>query len=280
MLQSATQRAARHDASAVNPAAFIAVMRCFLPCIAAGLLSCSACSGFGPAATVVVTLPALPDHWRSAFPDMAFLIVFTDSSGDERQVAADVGGSHLTIDCLKQRNGAIVAYPIAARDVGRGQGERGFLRPAGGLYPLSLDTGADEPTLALTWEQGPLAVIMSRLSTAGKDVSLINAERLDAYLRKHPDPWALDLDEMAQRIVEGDFSVYDIDLLPCRDIRVKPGQGAWFLESPFSEVVQSTEDEGVDLSAVSLGHHALFSLDAGVWRIQVGAQETTSKKVR
>jgi hypothetical protein len=254
-------------------------MRAFLPCVFSACAAISSCSAFGPGAEVVVTLPAVPDHWRAAFPDMSFLVVYAGPSGDERRMTGPVGGSQLTIACSKRTNSPILAYPIAARDAARGQGEPGFLRPAGGLYPLSLDPDASEPTLLLTWDQGPLAGVVHRLATAGWDVSLVNAERLATYLMKHPDPWMLDLDGVAQKIAEGAFSAYDIDLLPCRDVRVASGPGAWFLESPFAGLVPASDAGTVDLPGVGLGEHALYSIEGGVWRMQVGAQETTLKRV-
>jgi hypothetical protein len=267
------------DAITARVAAFIAVMRHLLPSAAIACLLCSSCRLFGPAADLTVVLPALPAHWRAAFPDLKLAVVLTDPSGKERRVTGIAGDSTLSIACPKRTNTPILAWPLSSRDGIRGPGEPGYLRPAGALYPLSLDSGAAGPTLMITWEQGPLAVLMSRLAAAGRDVSLFNAERLDSYLRKHPDPWMLDLDAMAQRIADGSFTAYDIDCLPTRDIRFAPGPGTWFFESPFAGIVTAADDSAVDMPGVSLGQHALFSLEGGAWRVQVGAREMTLKRV-
>ncbi len=116
--------------------------------------------------------------------------------------------------------------------------------------------------------------IMSRVAAQGRlDVSLFNVQRLRRFIQERADPWALDLDSVAQKISDGDLTAWDIDMLPCRDAAVEPGPGTWFLESPFFSPLEAV-DGRVTLTGVSLGCHWLHSLGGRSWKMEVGEQET------
>jgi hypothetical protein len=97
--------------------------------------------------------------------------------------------------------------------------------------------------------------------------------RLCRYLLKGGDPWALDLDTVAQKVVDGELTVWDIDPLPSRDVLVRPGDGTWFLESPFRPPIPA-EAGGLRLAAVANGMHLLCSLEGQRWKLDVGGEET------
>jgi hypothetical protein len=237
------------------------------------------CGAFGPQAHVLVFIPAPPSHWAQAFPDLEFLLVFPDAAGREQSVRAVDPGKPVRIDCSKEGNTAVLAYPCTSMD-GEGEGHPGMLRPAGGLYPGSLDESRSEPTLLLDWKDGTVATVLSRLRSMGRDTSLLNAARLSRYFHEVEDPWKLDLDAIEEKLAEGSFSAYDIDPLSCRDIQIRAGAGEWFLESPFSPVTTAADDGILSILGVSLGMHRLFTVDGRLTNICVSASGTAVAPVR
>jgi hypothetical protein len=149
---------------------------------------------------------------------------------------------------------------------------REHLRPAGGFYPLSLRDFQGQQVLEVTWQDGAAAMVVERLVREGRDVSVFNVPRLRRFLEESGDPWDVDLDAVAEKIARGEFSAWDIDRLPTREVEVFPGSGTWFLESPFSPSC-TAENRRIRLPTVSLGGHHLLSLDGACWRLEVGPRE-------
>ncbi|MGA2640164.1 MAG: hypothetical protein ABSG21_04550 [Spirochaetia bacterium] len=215
---------------------------------------------------VKVLLPAPPASWQIAFPELRFRVVTRDARN--RVQEKDVGDWRRTaaVTCARSVNSPILAYAWES-------GLDADLRPAGGFYPLSLRAFQGSEVLELTWEDGAAAYVMSRVAAQGRDVSRFNVARLRRFLQEHTDPWALDLDAVAQKVSRGELTAWDIDELPCRDAEVEPGPGTWFLESPFSSSFESVNGRCL-LTGVSLGCHHLFALDGKSWRMEIGKQET------
>ena len=241
-----------------TPLRVAALLLCFLP---------ASCSLFGPEADLSVTIPEPPEHWVRAFPDLGFDLVFPDSGGRWQRRAVTAPHQPTVISCSKALNTAVLAYPVAGRSLG-------LLRPAGGLCPADLTDTGRPAHLALSWQEGPLALIFKTFTERGFDASLVNAERLASSFKRHPDPWALDLIAIAEKLIHGDFSAYDIDLLPAREVALRPGAGEWFLENPCMSPCRAEDGNPVIFPSLSLGSHALFSVDARRIRIWVGADET------
>ena len=227
------------------------------------------CFPFGPEARVSVVIPAPPEHWIRAFPDLRFLIVFPDAQGRDREVETADWRTPVSVSCSKAGNTPVLAFPLTSRDTRLPNGVRGILRPAGGFFPVSPGDSSTEAELELTWEDGAAAYIVSQLISIGRDVSLFNAARLADFLRRAADPWKLDLDGIAQKIAHGGFNAYDIDPLPGRDVTLKPGAGEWFLESPFCPVMTVQADGTLTLVSLAQGMHVLFSTSGHGDRIEV-----------
>ena len=254
------------------------LFRILAPC--AGALCLLSCGAFGPLAHVDVLIPTPPAHWIRAFPDLQFRLVFPDSAGREQAVRVTDPGKRVAIDCPKTGNTPILAYPVSAKDPQGETGQAGMLRPAGGMYPGSLDESSPRPTLALDWRDGAAATVLLRLLSIGRDTSLLNAARLARYFRDVEDPWNLDLKLIEEKLAAGKFTAYDIDKLQCRNVDVNAGTGEWFLESPFSTVTSSTGEGALSLAGVSLGMHGLFSMDGRLKMINVGRTETAVRPIR
>jgi hypothetical protein len=222
----------------------------------------------GPWQGVVVALPEAPEHWQAAFPGLRYCIEYLDPEGAWRYVIAAADTRGVTIPCARRANTPVIAWPLTVRETEA----PGPLRPAGALL-------AGPAELKLTWEGGSLACVMKRIVDAGRDVTLFNTERLADYLGKADDPWNIDLDGVAQSILSGGFSAYDINARESRDISVTVGAGAWFLESPFGGTGEPDREGAVTLPGITLGCHALYSTGGRLIRINVESQEVTLREV-
>jgi hypothetical protein len=149
----------------------------------------------------------------------------------------------------------------------------GSFRPGGGLFPSSLTRGDDGLCVPLTWQDGPVALVIFRLLSAGMDVSMVNAARLSEYLGRAKDPWEIDLERVTERLARGEFSAYDIDPLPRRSVTLGTGPGTWFLESPFRPAMPADTGGTLQISDLPLGLHTLFSSDGGRIRLTVGRSD-------
>ena len=241
-----------------RPARSAFLLLCFLP---------ASCSVFRQEAELSVTIPSPPGHWVHAFPDLHFDLVFPDSGGRWQRRAVTDPLQPTVISCSKEGNAPVLAYPVAER-------AQGLLRPAGGLSPPGCVDQGTPPHLALSWEEGPLALVFKTLTGRRFDTSRVNAQRLASCFKRHADPWALDLVAIAEKLIQGDFSAYDIDALPARQVALRPGAGQWFLESPFSSPGSVGDGDLLIFPSLGLGTHALFSADGRRIMIWVGAEET------
>lgn len=211
----------------------------------------TACSFYSPDVSLELQLPEAPQHWREAFGELSFRILYpAGKSGAFEEKRAD---SHtpIVIRIPKVLRLPVLAYPNLP-------GQSIELPPAGGVYPLDCDILTN--TISLSWHQGASAEILYRLWKQGVDCSTINAARLAEEIgaRCQGDPWALDLERICTRLAVEEFRLTDIRLAPCRDLLLEPGTGNWFLESPFRDQISAQADGSLLLQSVPLGAHILF----------------------
>lgn len=236
---------------------------------ALGVIAAASCSYVGGQATVDVILPEPPAHWRAAFPDLAFELRVPDVEGRGLStVAAKAAGAAALLCVPKTGNTPVLAFA-------RGGCAEDLLRPAGGIFPLDCEQTGSGMTMRVSWESGPAASVLFRLAELGCDTSLLNAARLRQLLCSRADPWDVDLAKVVERLAAGDFSAYDVDQLAARDVVVSTGPGEWFLESPLRPSCCAEPGGALKLTAVSLGTHALFSVEGKRRRLSVGERDTT-----
>ena len=240
-------------------------------------MEAAASCSMGPSALVRLELPDPPAPWKQAFPALTFLVVYQDSSGRR---ATGSARRELMVECSKSGNSPLLAYPTGVPGEEAEGVPPGLLRPAGALYPLDLDPQATEPTLRLSWQEGPLAALVSRLRDGGMEVSLLNTARLKERFGTFQDPWELDLGSMATELARGTFSAYDVDRLPLRDVAVVSGPGTWFLESPLAAPVDASGAGELTLPRIGPGPHNLFSTDGSWLRVYVWEREVTVMRRR
>jgi hypothetical protein len=242
------------------------------PSVVAALLSVSSCSFLALEEEVTLLCPTPPVVWQIAFPGLVFRVVTTDSRGAPLVAEVTDWRDPVALKCLRTANAPIVAWPYEPGNRQSPVCVPGLLRPAGGFFPLSLRANGNRQVLELSWTDGPAALVIARVAAEGRDVSRFNVPRLRLFLRESGEPWSLDLDAVAQRIAQGEFTAWDIDPLPCRDVEVEPGPGAWFLESPFSPTFEANGGR-ILLPRIALGTHRLFALTGRSWVVEVGENE-------
>ncbi len=223
---------------------------------------------------MILVCPSPPVAWQIAFPGLGFRVVARDSSG--ALVVTEIADWRIPVAfrCCRVVNSPIVAWPYEPGDRRSPACAPGLLRPAGGFFPLSLRARGDRQIVELSWENGPAALVISRVAAEGRDISRFNVPRLCRFFREEGEPWALDLDSVAQKISQGEFTAWDIDRLPCRDAEVGPGPGTWFLESPFCSTVEAAGGRIV-LPQIARGTHRLFSMmTRSSWTLEIGERET------
>jgi hypothetical protein len=244
--------------------------RLMIPAAALLLASCA----LGPVAQLAVLLPPLPDGWRATFPRIDCLLSYGDGSGEMQWEHVEGWESGHVIACTKAGNSPVLAYPIVWAD--RDPRQPGALRPAGGVYPESAREYQHVPSIDLTWQDGAVARVAQEIGRAGLEPGLFNIERLREEIGRRQDPWDLDLLSVVQCITSGRFDVYDIDLLPLRDIRVDAGEGRWVTESPFRNAAESDAAGVLRLADVSVGLHTVFSSDGKIVKVDVRGNEVIS----
>ena len=233
------------------------------------LLSCELLS---PGARVIVRLPPPPPHWQRAFPGLGFLLEFRDASGRIQQLVGEDWTGGAEIFCSKEQNSPVLAYPWIVE--GSPAGSNRVLPPAGGFFPLSLEDAGGQEALCLSWEDGCAALVVSRVKALGRDIGLFNVSRLVELMRLADDPWSWDAVGMAESIAAGEFTAFDIDPLPSREVELAVCEGEWFIESPCATARCVDSGGTLVLPAVPLGAHTLFSMDGSATSLYVGQRET------
>ncbi len=215
------------------------------------------CAFFSTTIILTVELPQIPGHWREAFGDISFLLTFPNPEGGVSEKIIPSRSDQLEIRILKRNNLPVLVYPLV-------KNQTITLPPAGSIYPLLLSGGESE-ILRLTWKQGFAAQIIFRLWLSGMDVSGLNSERLTREItaRSGGDPWSLDFAGIVLKLSQGDFRVTAIKKTAGWNVELIPGEGLWFLESPFSIPVRKEMNEILLLENLPRGFHRLFDARSG-----------------
>jgi hypothetical protein len=234
----------------------------------AAVLSSASCA-VTPPPWLTVELPGIPSSWAAACRDAGCVLQFpAPGGGTATQRFASWESGH-RIACAGDGPMPVLAWPVPA--TGLPPPGAGCLRPAGALVRQ------DSHSIVLSWEEGAAAWIALEAAGADRDLSLFNTERLAAEIAVVPDPWDLDLASALTHIINGDFTVNDLDPAPSRDIAVQAGPGTWCRETPFRAPVTADADGVVYLPRVAFGLHALWSTSGAALLVQVGATGVTVK---
>jgi len=213
------------------------------------------CDLFSPDLVLRIGLPGLPAQWRESFGSYEWQLCFPAPNGGLATRSLEGALKETVLILPKQGN-----LPVSACIV-LSSGLR--LPPAGGVYPLDME--ADNGKLQLSWENGMLAGLLLKLIAAKVDITTLNSRRLaeEIWSRSGGDPWRLDMNGMAAALAEDLFTIYAIRLLPTCSVKVYPGAGCWFLESPWSVPREADGAGGLYLVDLPAGRHMLFAQGGG-----------------
>ena len=219
------------------------------------------CTLFSNTGFFLLCLPETPPLWLETFGPLPYLLQYPDPESCQVvqvQIEADI--YQIEIRLPKQTNLSILATP---------QIDSVDLPPAGGVFPHHLDPASPRRIL-LSWEQGPVASLLLDLTWQGFDPSGFNGARLIEEITEiaDGDPWRIDTIYLAEKLagargVPGGFRVSYIRQRPARTVEIIPGEGSWFLNSPFAESTHVEEGESLLLPSLCLGYHQLVDMVSG-----------------
>jgi len=97
--------------------------------------------------------------------------------------------------------------------------------------------GGDVESVRLTFEDGPLALIMARAAAAGADIRAFNWERLRASIDDVglPDPWDLDTDRIIAAICGRSMRTTYVRSRDLDEVTVDIPPETWLPPSPFAD---------------------------------------------
>lgn len=227
--------------------------------VAAALGCLTGCSfpvpQWGSSSELEFVLPSTPAAW-SGFGALDYSIVLPPRAGGgaspAARVAAGVENVQLTLE--KGINLPVLAYPIL-------DGRTDLLKPAGAIYPSSLD---DRGRLVLSYRDGFLAELLYPLSASEELISSLNVERLreEIWTRSQGDPWLLDREEILIALAYGNMRSDKISLLPSFDLSISAPVALWVAGDPFrAPCTAAAEHPELELAGVAAGVHHFFRVE-------------------
>ena len=225
--------------------------RVFMAC--AFSLVLAACPFYDSRQDLLLELPAKTDPWGERFPAPNFFIRYPKNGGGVEEIVVNPGGKKAFIRIVKNSAIPVIAIPVA---------EGMKLPPAGGVFPYH---SSAEGQLTLSWEHGPLSLLLMKLELQGMSTGSLDLTRLEEEMRGicKSDPWILDLEHIAERLASGSFRVTDIKKLPEKEVTVFPGEGIWITESPFTGTYESGMDGAITV-VLTHGYHRIISLTSRI----------------
>lgn len=199
-----------------------------------------------------VVLPPSPDAWKP-FGKLSYLLVLPPEAagGEARTLQWDAGGPPPRLSLAKRCNLPLLAYPLLA-------GRSDLLKPAGALYPISLD---ERGRLRFSFRDGFLAGLLFPLSGETDLLASINASRLgeEIWERSQGDPWIIDRERILKTLAYGTMRSDRITPLPAYDLTIRPVTGGWISADPFRAPVEAEDGAAaLALGSLPLGVHHLL----------------------
>lgn len=218
-----------------------------------GLAACSLpIPQWGTNSELEVRLPAPPPAWEP-FGALAYSIVLPapqpGQPSPSLRVDAGARSIHLTIE--KSINLPILAYPLL-------QGRADLLRPAGGVFPFSLD---ERGRLELSYRDGFLAQMLFPLYGKNDLIAAVNVERLSEAIweRSLGDPWSVDRERILVTLVYGTMRSDRISLLPAFSLSISAHPGIWIAGDPFrAPLTVPLDSRAFELDRLPTGIHHFF----------------------
>lgn len=219
---------------------------------AALALSAAGCRLVESTETVVVTLPPLPAQWQEAWGPAGYEIVWRSHFSAHGSLNVETGQTRVALALPRGSVVAVLAYPVW-QSGGPFLPAADRMRPAGAVWAPA-DPGllagagvgvvADQRSLALSFEEGPVALVLSEAARRGADIQQFNHRRLSAELaaRIPEDPWLLDCERVIRAVCERSMRVSYVREIERHEVTLEFPDGLWMEASPFAAVIPGGQD--------------------------------------
>jgi len=217
---------------------------------------------------VEVLLAPPPAAWRElgSFGHLV-LLPSDDATAVVVEVETESGEKSLRIRIEKRTNLPILDYPVFA-------GRTDLLKPAGGIYPLSLD---ERGRLRMSYREGFLAEMLFPVSRAGELLEAVNTERMSREIwdRSAADPWVIDREAILGTLLYGSMRSDRIRRRPSFDLSFDAAPGTWFGDDPFlGPFFVDSEQSSIELKGIPTGVHRFYRSHEGAFdRIDLMVRE-------
>ncbi len=199
-----------------------------------------------------VILPEIPPDWEHVLGEPVWNIEWIDGSGNWRKIERQENRP-FSLEMYNTKMTPVIAYPYWPE---KNLHPRAF-HPAGAIFPLDVQND----TITLDWQGGVEAefyLFLSRFNDGGKrSPEQFDWKRFRALLRTElkdqdvkNDPWKVDWETAAQKIVNSGFNSRYIAEKEYSDMKVTiPESGIWVSPSPFERGHYWEKGEHVILKA-------------------------------
>ena len=221
----------------------------YIFCVGAAVFLFSCCC-FSGTTEVTLSLPQLPSAWKQNLGEPEVVYVFpsvSEEDGDFKIVTLPQWHTPLNIRVPKENNLPVLAYP-------QYQGVK--MKPAGGIVPNDV---TEEKYVLLSWEHGFIAELLKRLYYTSHSAAVINIDRLTKEIgEKSEDPWAVDMDRIAESLQFACFSANAVDVKETGSFSIDAAPGKWISSNPFMYPCTADKNGLLSLDALYPGFHRFF----------------------
>lgn len=237
--------------------------------ILAGALLCG-CSfpkpPFGRNIELAIRLPPPPAAWEP-LGRLSYRLVAFGPDWEAESELLEQGTRQAFLSIEKGGPIPVLAYPVIG-------GRADLLRPAGGVFPLTLDPHG---ILELSYPNGPLAALLVPVIQNEALARSVNIPRLRAEIweRSGGNPWLIDREAILETLLYGVMRSDRIRNLPEFVLETSLSPGSWVSDNPFEGTVEigGAAPRSVELALPGGIHHYFLAGRGAAERIDVEIDE-------
>ena len=205
------------------------------------MLLCSCEPPFGRSRFIEIRLaiPETPASWSEIWGPARFHVTWWSFGANGSHAVALESAEEISLMIPRGEVVAICAWPRWPSPPNETSSDQ--LRPAGAVVspPRQLRRAYD-PAIPLSFEDGPLALVLSRAAAAGADIRAFNWERLGAAIQSEvgQDLWLLDTERLIRAICERSMRITYVRNRELKHVEVDIPDGRWISSSPFAPPVR------------------------------------------
>lgn len=218
--------------------------------------------GFGWTVELAIRLPPPPLTWKE-LGRFSYRIATFGPDWETESELLEQGTREAVVTIEKHSPTPLLAYPVI-------DGRADLLRPAGGVYPFTLDSHG---TLELSYRDGPLAQLLIPVVQNEALARSISVPRLRSKLWERSDgnPWLIDREAILETLLYGVMRSDRIRALPTFVLEASFPSGVWVSGNPFENTIEvdGGEPRPVELVLPAGTHHYVLAGPEGGERIDV-----------